>query len=62
MSYKLTARKSTRDTLDNSSRSTSTLSDRLEATDTLPVSLIKPVDENCQNNDYLGKLLKVYED
>ena len=62
MSYQLRSRKSISDTLDNSSTNTSTSSDRLAAPDTPPASLIKPVDENCQNNDYLGKLLKVYED
>ena len=62
MSYKLRSRKSTSDTLDNSSTNSSTSSARLSAPDTPPASLIKPVDENCQNSDYLGKLLKVYED
>ena len=60
MSYKLRSRKSTSDTLDNAKRST--LSNRLAAPDRPLESLIKPVDENCENSDYLGKLLKVYED
>ena len=60
MSYKLRSRKSTSDTLDNLSMSTS--SDRLAAPVTLPESLMKPIDENCHNSDYLAKLLKVYED
>ena len=59
MSYKLRSRKSTSDTLDNLSMSTS--SDRLAAPDTPPGNLMKPIDENC-HSDYLGKLLKVYED
>ena len=60
MAYKLRSRKSTSDTFDNSSTSTS--SDTLAAPDTPPVSLMKPIDENSHNSDYLGKLLKVYED
>ena len=60
MSYKLRSRKSTSDTFDNSSTSTS--SDTLAAPDTPLVSQMKPIDENSHNSDYLGKLLKVYED
>ena len=60
MAYKLRSRKSTSDTFDNSSTSTS--SDTLAAPDTPPVSQMKPIDENSHNSDYLGKLLKVYED